>query len=505
MPLPRNILGTDSKVGSTRGLSGQQAAIWGRIIGAGPAEDRPSEYEWEEVFQDDKGEWQSFADKEFALAPANDSILSEDSLFNPAVEINGAKARVGSIVRLVPDAFVIAEPQNVSHRRWLFSITPELRPFILADDLIPDARDPGAGDRDLYRTIKGEFIDRDILDTHLESVTLYPAHSATWTEPAEDDEEPFTFDQFVSLGFAAWGGGNSFAARGTMGWAQYKAHGTRIGYNDDGSLKWRGEWQIVTLYADQVAQLKVITAAIEPGDVGKAHILLMSQPPLRRINSRYEVEVFNDLKVPLAVDTIFKAEFSRLHYIFHPISVPSGSLYAIKLGGINNLSGDVSRAFDFKSCDFEGNDIGTDIFELVSSLKPNMDTALFPDYVVRYEEQADGTLVIVSDIWDDPIGTVKMWNNAGALRDGWRKCGAGADIDFRTGRFAKYPEGAEVAGDSGGLREFNVSLQADADHITGAGQTLVDGIDEQGTGPSGGDWVDNNPLWTAIWIIERFE
>jgi len=498
--------------------------VWGRILDSihnrfGDDGKQPDRLEWVEVAPDNDGKWIDVTDKgdfSYGRKSKTEEIDGEDFVVDPAVEINGGAARIGDVVRLWPSR-VITTDEGISHRAWLFSVSPNLRCFVLAEDYIPDARDPGAGDRELYRTLKGVFIDSPSVNGPFEDVTLYPAHRAVFREDPFDDEDDAdgnTWDQLVSLGFATFNAFGSFLERGTMGWAQWKQHGTRLGYNEDGSIRWRGEWQIVTLYAEQITELKVVTADIEPGETGKAEWRWLAQPPERRSDSGYEVEVFNDLETPLHVGVEFKAYFSRNHYVFVPLGVPDWDLFGVVQAGFANASGAAERTVSIRPSERDGTLLGAAAFNAVTELKPCSDTNLIAGNVVRYRYQQDGTALIVSDIWDLPIGRVVLESvDETNLRQGWRLCDgtqgaafAGNSPDMR----GRYPMGLDLAdaagtgdeddiGDTGGTREITVSTLGVS--ATGAIQR-VEKIDEEGD-VFGADEVDVRGRFYVMAYIQR--
>ena len=106
----------------------------------------------------------------------------------------------------------------------------------------------------------------------------------------------------------------------------------------------------------------------------------------------------------------------------------------------------VSEAVEVQTCDYDGADATGSTFQVKTKPQKNKDTALFTDYIIKWEEDHDGTKVIVSDIWDDPIGTIK-WESLDTanIRDGWRLCdGASGAPDLR-GRFIMHRDTTDSA------------------------------------------------------------
>ncbi len=201
-------------------------------------------------------------------------------------------------------------------------------------------------------------------------------------------------------------------------------------------------------------------------------------------------------------------------------------------------NGQATRAVDVRPCDWDGGNEGGAETDCVVNTLPHstQDTALFDGTVFACEVAEDGTVVSRGDIYDDPIGTVKMWNKAvGAIRPGWRLCAGGATSDFtgQGGRFPKQRDGAEAVNATGGAQTHshddhpNNSVAAalaghphDNNHVAVAGtdadQTSAHNItfdahsDHVHGGEAGGDTVihaasNHVDPWTAVEFIERFE
>ena len=475
MPLPRNILGTDSAVGSTRELSAQQAAVWGRIIGVGPDDDSPFLYEWEEVYLDDRGEWQSFADDEPDLAPANDSILSGELLFNPAIEINeGGGIAPGTVVRLVPGPFAIAQPQNVSHRAWLFSNPKSgLRPFKLTGTQIPaggvGASVAGGAELELDKRATAEWLDE--VGT---AVTLFPSHKNEFVNE----------DAHLRLGIGRGEGAYMLA---TYGWAQFQPNATAITDPVDGKKKFEGEWQIVRLEAETIARVVLPTGAdIEPDERGLGDLWWRDadNEAFRLVDSTYQLEIYNDTNTTLKAGEELNVWFDVDGYVWRPfLTVDSPTFAKVQTAHPGNDDGSAVRTFKLRPCDHDGANTGgaATEFDGLTELMPGKDTNLIVGNVVRYKVMADGDKIIVSDIWDLPIGRV-VWESLDTtnLRQGWRLCdgtqgnahAAGDEIDLRT-RFIMsvdpadlFGDGSEdTVGDTGGFRQHGTTINDHAVHL----------------------------------------
>ena len=106
--------------------------------------------------------------------------------------------------------------------------------------------------------------------------------------------------------------------------------------------------------------------------------------------------------------------------------------------------------------------------------KPTHDTAMFPGTIVRYKILPDGTKIIVSDIWDDPIGTVK-WESVDPdnVRQGWRLCNGANGAPDLSGRVIMSIDNADKAGDGS---ESTIGNELDGEFpavADGAGRNLL--------------------------------
>jgi len=286
--------------------------VWGRLTEEGPESVPDHYYQWEQVFPDNNGEWQSVHDAlsggyRSRLVP-REAYPYDNVLLNPAVEVNGNTGKVGDVVRLIPTRVIVDEDQNV-HRAWLFvNVESKLRPFVLDEDLIP------TGGGELDTTVKAKW-----LDDLGKEVTLYPAHRSEADPP----------DSFIALGIGR-GPGSYF--RGTYGWATYQPRGTFI------NEEWRGEWQIVTLYATTIAQAVVFFDVIEPGEIGDVKLFWHDKhrDDKRVIDSNYRVKLYNNKAVPLGVTDILEIEFNRGMYVWTPIDGPEP--HAMTIYGSSTVS-----------------------------------------------------------------------------------------------------------------------------------------------------------------------
>jgi len=209
-------------------------------------------------------------------------------------------------------------------------------------------------------------------------------------------------------------------------------------------------------------------------------------------------------------------------------AIVQGTRYFAKVVGGNfiNGDGDGPRAVPVKRCDYDGLLEFGPVFQANTTLKANADTALFEDYVVEIAYTEFGTPIIVSDIWDDPIGTVK-WESVDTanIRDGWRLCDGVDGAPNLKGRFIMSidPDDSTIAvgeehlngtedtiGDTGGER--TVETATPFDNVDGGTDvTNLDNTDFERTEcrvsnmPDEGDLDDTRPRYYVMAAIQRFE
>lgn len=275
--------------------SRQLQPVWAILTDTGPAS-APGSYQWQEVYRDNNGKWQKKDEGEDFEGGFKSQITQretspyDDIITNPAREVGDNRIRVGNIVKLYPQRVILDEDQNV-HREWLFAKEDGLRPFKLIQDLVPEL-----GEGTKTSTVAAEWMDQ--LGT---TVTLYPAHTSGFPGG----------DVFLSHGFGISPG---MFFRGTYGWAQYQEHGTQLGFDDAGAAVWRGEWQIVTLYAETIAEVEVEqTNGIVGGQLGPASLFAIdkdrSAPRVR--NTGFNIEIFNNLDADLDNDDLVHVYYNR--------------------------------------------------------------------------------------------------------------------------------------------------------------------------------------------------
>ena len=440
--------------------------IFAVLTARGP-DKHPHHYEFREVVQDEHGDWVP-RDGGYRSERLDDG---ESVVINPAVELNGITGiEPNTVVRLIPAPRMAADNQGRVGREWYFDSATQIRAFCLLQDLIPT----GGGEPDL--SVEGYFLD----DPTRPPVTFYPPHPST-----------FEHHEVISLGIGRVAG---YYTTGTKGWAQWVDRAIAEVVED--RIVWHGEWQIVTLYASLIAEVRIYEDPLLPGKTGPAQLWWMDVDDEEQvsgdanfalINSTYELRVTNTLEATLPVGTKVAVQFDRHDYRWYPMPSADTRFFGIVQTGFDNDTGAATRTVSLKTCDWQGSpaSITGAAFNGQTQIRPNKDTALFDDYVVEYVVEADGTKVIVSDIWDEPHGTV-VWEalDVANIRDGWALCdGAatfgpnfhgGANVPDWSGRFvmAYDPGGLAAVGafggedTVGGTGGFRVHGQTENNHTT---------------------------------------
>lgn len=190
-----------------------------------------------------------------------------------------------------------------------------------------------------------------------------------------------------------------------------------------------------------------------------------------------------------------------------PSGASGGHAWGKVQTGFSNDSGEAARTVSVKACAWDGSGEAGDAFDVKTPLRANKDTALFAGYVVRFSVEADATLLIDSDCWDDPIGTGRWVNRDDAVRDGWEEVTAVRD------RFVKGKTESEDYEDTGGAWPA-----AHGDHTIAPTHTCINapagsGINVYGFASSSdvtlehtnnhGDDSASGPPWYAQKFIRR--
>ena len=368
--------------------------IFAVLTARGP-DKHPHHYEFREVVQDEHGDWVP-RDGGYRSERLDDG---ESVVINPAVELNGITGiEPNTVVRLIPAPRMAADNQGRGGREWYFDSATRIRAFCLLQDLIPT----GGGEPDL--SVQGYFLD----DPTRAPVTFYPPHQSA-----------FGHSEVISLGIGRVAG---YYTKGTKGWAQWVDRA--IAEEVEDRIVWHGEWQIVTLYASLIAEVRIYDALLLDGETGPAQLWWMDVDDEEQVtgdknfalvNSTYELKVTNTTGATLVVGERLTVQFDRHDYRWYPMNVVNRDFYGKLETGFVNADGDTSHAVDVKACEWDGGGVVGAVFEVHTPIKANMDTNLFENDVVTYRVMSDGTKVIVNDIWEQPIGTV-VWEVMDVLK-----------------------------------------------------------------------------------------
>ena len=237
-----------------------------------------------------------------------------------------------------------------------------------------------------------------------------------------------------------------------------------------------------------------------------------------------EIKVFDPQNIHANASTGDKGKarldnFSDEYHIVDMKASDARTFGKVQTGWTNTKAGSAaSELVSVKTCDWDGDNEAGDAFDASTMIHANLDTALFTDYVVEIATVADGTKVIVSNIWDDPIGTIK-WESVETanIRAGWRLCDdvGGITPDLR-GYFimcidednqapAPLAGSEDVIGKTGGERSTGTALPFDS--VVGTpgfddSDFTVTEVRESNVG-SGDD--DTRPRFYVLAAIQRFE
>jgi hypothetical protein len=509
-----------------------------------PTAGKAWEYEWTHVEMQPDGEWVDVTYDNTEGTDPYESWIEETeegrwTIHGPAVEVNrldlpvstidqysATVPRVGEVVRLYPTELLVEEDTDRVMRFWLFESHAELRPFILLRDLVP------TGGEELDLSIRARF-----LAGSNEEFELYPPHAAGW--PLEEDNQ--AFDGFLRSGLGTSTGQGTRLSR-VQGWAQYVPHATLYDSEETGKPEWRGEWQVVSMAAELVAKVEIITADIASHASGDAELhypSLVGHGDETSGGTGYEIELFNDSDHPLIVGQTLKAYFSRPLYTWLPLQSESVRHFACLYNGNGwtNTKGAAgvgswtSETVSVKTCDYDDSTTAAGAaFDVKTIPRPNVDTALFSPAtanhsgiasIIEWAYAPNGDKVIVSDIWDKPIGRV-LWEAVDILniRDGWHLCdGSATTVDLRN-RFIMCVDtagGAEAdennIGDTGGFRDHGAGTNDHSDHVHDNNHVTGSGVDFDADDPPILEYLahsdhahsetDNRPRFYVLAAIQR--
>ena len=169
----------------------------------------------------------------------------------------------------------------------------------------------------------------------------------------------------------------------------------------------------------------------------------------------------------------------------------SSSMWAQISGTVTNQNADFSLSVSANPCWWNGSGVdATTTLTLKTPLRTNKATALFSGDFVEYCRQGTGDMLVVSDCFDDRIGTIKAWSGPqSTIPKGWREYTEASGrtlVGVNTGQ----SEEASV-GSSGGYRWHGQTENNHPDHKV---QTLTSGtlpkLNNDGAWPTlgGGSW-----------------
>ena len=448
-------------------------------------------YEFKEVVLDLEGRWvakpggiESRADAEFAA-----------TIFDAAVELNGIGGLdLNTVVRLVPGEYK-SDLHGRVDRDWFFSTTTEVKAFELTQDLIP------TGGGELDTTVQGYFL----RDQTREPVTFYPP------QPSGVER-----NGFFSLGIGRRAG--QYQA-GTHGWAQWVDQ-ARQEYVD-GRIVWFGEWQIITLYAALIAEVRIYDAVLPAGETGPAQLWWEDWDDEEQVsgdenfafkNSTYQLQVTNTTGATLQIGEKLIVQFNRDDYRWYPIDTGGQLKHAkVQTGSDWTETNDALPYVDeCKLVDADGTNERGDAFRIYLPRRRDdlldFDPDVYEGDVIPWMYNSEGTPICVGNFLNSKIGDTRIRNQKVTIPTGWQLAdGTNGTVDYTgdQGRTPKQRTGAEAVGDTGGLLQFTASRVMTV-HNTGA-HWSVDEIDESGGGVGGGDFVENRGPFAAVEIIQRIK
>ncbi len=434
---------SNTKHGISISPVGKLEPIYGLLTNYGPLGRNGHHYEWVQVFEDVLGTGGEWVEKPGGYRSILDSSRDPTVILHPAVEVNHIKGvDLNTIVRLYPAERLSTDEYNRTYREWFFSADPGLKAMILDQDLIPT----GGGEPDTLVT--GHFLG-DLSQT---SVDFYPAST-----PIFADQNGVGF----RLGIGRGPGGYS---AGTAGWAKWVDRAV-VDWSTGGPV-WFGQWQIVTIYAQLIADVRVKEGsvgdedagdAIAPGATGECELWWADndQEGFELVNSKYKLQITNNLEFPIMQGARLRVEFNRHDYRWYPLHLESqeqsGKVQGLPTGG--NAAGTASRVVSLKACDWEGNNVVGDAFDSQTQIRDDLDTHVFTDDIVKYVIEPDGTKVITSPyVLGPPIGAIRRFAVAPAVAarlnaHGWWLMDTTHGTVDSKGRFFMGIDVADASGD----------------------------------------------------------
>jgi hypothetical protein len=185
-----------------------------------------------------------------------------------------------------------------------------------------------------------------------------------------------------------------------------------------------------------------------------------------------------------------------------------GLTWATVQSGFSNDTGAASQTVSVKTSNYDGTGETGDAYNVKTPLRKSLDTALFEGDTVAWQLEASGDKVIVTDVWDDPIGSVKAWDTTGAIRDGWE------ELEDARGRFLVGIEDSETwddPGDTGGTDLADLETHTHDDHPC-TNINCLEGVDvgwkrhlrlDLSEGDLDHSEENVQPPWYAVYWIKR--
>lgn len=187
-------------------------------------------------------------------------------------------------------------------------------------------------------------------------------------------------------------------------------------------------------------------------------------------------------------------------------------LWARVQTGFVNVKATSKTNVSVKSCDSDDTDGHSetgDAFNAIAPIRKNKATALFTGYIVGYLIDSAGDKFIVTDCFDDMLGTVKQWDGATAdVPDGWAECdGTGASEghlarpDAR-GKYIAGVDGSHALDATGGALTHTHTDHVHSEHSGSApwnvGRTACVWFDDHTHNA-----VNHEPPWLGLYNIKR--
>lgn len=308
--------------------------VWGELTRKSPDNAPDHYFEWKQVDKAPDGKWQRYDNEKYLGyedyhkgygSSIHHNQPEKATLYDPAVELNGCAVPIGSIVRLYPTELVTDEYDN-THRLWVFSFR-KLRPFELTQALCPTGRVNNTDTQlEAADVENGSFLPDVPRETEVGVWWLDTGENGGRREEhiyAQHKQGRPAGDQFFNLGYAPSSDPLGGHARATRGWASYEPHATILRYDRDDDPVWRGEWQIVSLEAQQIVQV-VLMETILPGEFGQGRGmegLIAGRAQIGiGLPATEQIWIYNDLPFEMTIGSIHNVHFNKMMYIWLPVT-----------------------------------------------------------------------------------------------------------------------------------------------------------------------------------------